>query len=252
MCVWSVEADIFDFNNSDILELVYLNDEVQRFLSATDSMGIAACKGMGKTFLLKAKRLQMQKNNSILFLPKNRLVDVSGTISLDKMHMNFLSSYSNWTSLWVSCICIYILSLDNFSDIIDEYDKQELPESVRLLLLKENDGIFNVLHRILNFKSKEKLNEVVQSSGILFDYVQRIQQSVIIFVDKLEEPFNRGYYTIQGDSKSAYGNYNSSIWSYAQLAFAEAVYILYSARHHIKVFYSIRKEALYRGEEISI
>lgn len=252
MCVWSVEADIFDFDDDDILELVYLNNEVKRFLSATDSMGVAACKGMGKTFLLKAKRMQMQKNHSVLFLPKNRLVDVSGTVYIDKMHMNFLSSYSNWISIWLSCICIYILSLDNFSDIIDIDEKQELPESVQLLLCKENDGIFNVLHKILNLKSKEKLNEIVQSSGILFDYVQRIQQSIVLFVDKLEEPFNRGYYSIPGDSNSAHGKYNSSIWAYAQLAFAEAVYILFSARHHIKIFFSIRKEALYRGEEISI
>jgi hypothetical protein len=35
------------------------------------------------------------------------------------------------------------------------------------------------------------------------------------------------------------------------LAFAEAVYRLYSSRHHIKIFYSIRKVALYRGEEIT-
>lgn len=252
MCVWSVEADIFDFNDSDILELVYLNNEVHRFLEAKDSMGVAACKGMGKTFLLKAKRMKMQKNSSVLFLPKDRLVDVSGTVSIDKMHMNFLSSYGNWVSFWLSCICIYILSLENFSDIIDELEKQELPKCVQLLLRKENNGIFNVLHRILNLKSKENLNDVVQSSGILFDYVMRIQQSIVLFVDKLEEPFNRGYYKISGDSKSAHGNYNSSIWAYAQLAFAEAVYILFSGRHHIKIFYSIRKEALYRGEEISI
>lgn len=252
MCVWSVEADIFDFNDSDILEFVYSNNEVRRFLEAKNSMGLAACKGMGKTFLLKAKRMQMQGDNAVLFLPKNRLVDVSGTVSIDRMHMKFLSSYSNWTSVWLSCICIYILSLDNFSDIIDICEKQELPESVQSLLRREKDGIFNVLHIILNFKSKEKLNEIVQSSGILFDYVQRIQQSVVLFVDKLEEPFNRGYYTIPGDSRSAHGNYNSSIWAYAQLAFAEAVYILLSGRHHIKIFYSIRKEALYNGEEISV
>ena len=174
MCVWSVEADIFDFDDEDILELVYLNNEVKKFLSASDSMGVAACKGMGKTFLLKAKRMQMQKNHSVLFLPKNRLVDVSGTVYIDKMHMNFLSSYSNWTSIWLSCICIYILSLDNFSNIIDEDEKQELPESVQSLLRKENDGIFNVLHKILNFKSKEKLNELVQSSIMFREFSSQL------------------------------------------------------------------------------
>lgn len=251
MCVWSIEADIFDFDNSEIMDLVYCNQDVDRFMEAKDSMGIAACKGMGKTFLLKAKRLEMMKDKSFLTLPKDNIVDVSGTIAIESMQINFLSSYTNWVSLWISCIAIYLLSLDNFSDIIDEQDKQELPDCVRTLLEKKNTGIFNVLHRVLFLKSKEKLNEVIHASTLLFDYIQRIQQQVAIFVDKLEEPFNRGYYSIPGSTASAQGRYNASIWSYSQLAFSEAVYTLYSGRHHIKIFYSIRKEALFHGEQIS-
>ena len=251
MCVWSVEADIFDFDNKEITELVYKNDDVNRFMNAKDSMGVAACKGMGKTFLLKAKRMEMMKDKSVLILPKDRIVDVSGTIAIESMQIKFLSSYSNWVSLWIACIAIYILSLDNFADIIEESEKRDLPESVLGLLNRKNTGIFNVLHKILAYKSKEKLNEVVHCSSLLFDYLQEINQQVVIFVDKLEEPFNRGYFEIPGATISAEGGYNASIWSYAQLSFSEAVYTLYSGRHHIKIFYSIRKEALYRGEAIS-
>ena len=109
MCIWSVEADIFDFNDKEIMELVYTNDDVDRFMKAEDSMGIAACKGMGKTFLLKAKRMEMMKDKSILILPKDRIVDVSGTIAIESMQIKFLSSFSNWVSLWISCIAIYLL-----------------------------------------------------------------------------------------------------------------------------------------------
>ena len=81
-----------------------MNNAVRSFLSATDSKGVAACKGMGKTFLLKAKRLQLQEeNNSLFLLPKNRLVDVPGTIIIDKMHRKFLSAYDNWINLWLIC-----------------------------------------------------------------------------------------------------------------------------------------------------
>lgn len=252
MCVWSIEADILDFNNSDIVELVYRNNDVERFISAKNSMGIAACKGMGKTFLLKAKRMEMMNaDKSILILPQDQIVDVSGTIALKAMHINFLSSYSNWVSLWISCIAIYILSLENFRNILEDVYITELPESAIKLLNKKNTGIFNVLHRVLAYESKEKLNEIVQASSLLFDYLQLVHQQVAIFVDKLEEPFNRGYFAVAGSTISAEGGYNASIWSYAQLAFAEAVYTLYSGRHHIKIFYSIRREALYKGEQIS-
>ena len=252
MCIWSIEADIFDFDDRDITSLVYINDDVDKFLKAKDSMGIAACKGMGKTFLLKAKRMIMMNNSQgVMTLPADRLVDVSGTIAINSMHRNFLSSYNNWISLWISCISIYLLSLDEFKNIISEYERTELDDCVQKLIRSKNIGIFNVLHKILNYKSKEKLNKVVMSATLLFDYVQRINTAVAIFVDKLEEPFNRGYYPIPGSSKSVEGNFNSSIWAYAQLSFVEAVYTFYSSRHHIKIFYSIRREALFRGEEIS-
>ena len=85
-----------------------MNNAVRSFLSATDSKGVAACKGMGKTFLLKAKRLQLQEeNNSLFLLPKNRLVDVPGTIIIDKMHRKFLSAYDNWINLWLGCKLLY-------------------------------------------------------------------------------------------------------------------------------------------------
>lgn len=255
MCIWSVEADIFDFNSETILDILYRNNYVDSFMNAEDSMGIAACKGMGKTFLLKSKRIRMMKDDkSILTLPKNRMVDSSGPITLDKMHISFLSSYSNWVSIWIFCISVYLLSLEEFKQLcITEIEKYKTILSTTILELLDINyiGIFNVLHVVISQKSKKVLNEIVKASSILFNIIQKIQTPVAIFVDKLEEPFNRGYYSIPGSTHSAQGNYNSSIWAYAQLSFAEAVYLLYSSRNHIKIFYSIRKEALYRGEEIS-
>lgn len=252
MCIWSVEADIFNFDSNSIMNILYTNRQVDAFMKANNSMGIAACKGMGKTFLLKAKRLQMMNDKSILILPKDRMVDASGPIALEKIHVKFLSSYSNWVSIWTSCISIYLLSLEEFADLRkSENIEALLPESVVKLLNKQYIGVFNVLHVMLTLKSKKALNEFVKAATILFDIVQKINKQVAIFVDKLEEPFNRGYYAIPGANLAAQGNYNASIWAYAQLSFAEAVYMLYSSRNHIKIFYSIRKEALYRGEQIS-
>lgn len=132
MCVWSIEADIIDFDNTDILERIYINYEVERFLEAKDSMGIAACKGMGKTYLLKAKRMKLQQENpSMCVLPQDRLVDVSGTINLKPMHMKILSSYDNWVCIWISCISIYILSLDKFKTVINEEEKNNFQSVYR-------------------------------------------------------------------------------------------------------------------------
>lgn len=114
MCIWKVMADSFDFDDIEITQLVYQNYPVKRFMDAKQSMGISACKGMGKTFLLKAKRMRLQKENdsSILFLPKNQLVDAPAPCVLDQTHISFLKSYNNWVALWIGCISIYLLSQD--------------------------------------------------------------------------------------------------------------------------------------------
>ena len=85
----------------------------------------------------------------------------------------------------------------------------------------------------------------------MFSLLQRIQRPICLFLDKLEEPFNRYFYKIPGTNTVADGRYNASLWAYAQLAFAEAVYRLYSGRHHIKIFYGIRQEALFGCENIT-
>ena len=251
MCIWNMAADIYGFSDTQIKDVTYVNHSINRFMEATTSMGISACKGMGKTFLLKAKRLSMNNDLSFLVLPENQLVDTPGPIILGHNQIKFLSSYSNWVSLWIFCISAYILSQEEFKDIC----KGELtlfPNEIVQILTDKNDGVFHVLNKLIIKQNTDILRKAMETSTLLFHALQRINRQVVLFVDKIEEPFNRGYYKIPGSSESAEGKYNSSIWAYAQLAFAEAVYVIYSGRHHIKIYYSIRQEALYGGESISI
>ena len=214
-------------------------------------MGICGCKGMGKTFLLKAKRMSIMKDSSYLILPQNQLVDTPGPIILNHGQIKFLSSYSNWVALWIFSLCAYILSQNEFADIRTDNNLADLSNDIVDIIKKPNDGVYHVLGRLLAKEQVDLLRTATTASSVLFQLTQQINRQVVVFVDKLEEPFNRGYYKIAGSSASAEGKYNSSIWAYAQLAFAEAVYMMYSGRHHIKVFYSIRQEALFGGEQIS-
>lgn len=245
-------ADIYGFSDTQIENIVYYNSGIKRFMASSSSMGISACKGMGKTFLLKAKRMGVMQDPSNLTLPKDQMVDTPGPIILNRNQINFLSSYPNWVALWMFCICAYILSQEEFIYIRSEENLVGMSKNIIDILNTKNDGVFHVLSRLLVREENTVLREAMSSAAILFQLTQRINRPVTLFVDKIEEPFNRGYYKIAGGSDAAEGKYNSSIWAYSQLSFAEAVYILYSGRHHIKIFYSIRQEALYGGELISI
>ena len=244
-------ADVYGFSDKQIENVIYRNANIDKFMDASNSMGISGCKGMGKTFLLKAKRMSLMQDSSTLFLPKDQLVDTPGPIVLNHNQVNFLSSYQNWVSLWTFCICCYILSQEEFSGIITVQDLASIPKEISSIVQSRNDGVFHVLSKLLASGESSLLRKAILSSAIIFQLSQRINRPVVLFVDKLEEPFNRGFYKIPGSTHSAEGKYNSSIWSYSQLSFAEAVYVLYSGRHHIKVFYSIREEALYGGESVS-
>ena len=251
--IWKTQADTIDFQDSEILNILYENKLVKDFLSSDHSIGISATKGMGKTFLIKIKRFQMQlkENSGILLLPKDRMADVSAPIYLSKGQVTLLSNYENWIDLWIALLGIYLFSLDEFKYLIDDKEKKFLPEFIwNLVNEREYTGIFEVLSIILLEKNKKLLMETIRSSTYFFGRINKIQRSVYLFVDKLEEPFNRHIYRINRDHKSPQGQINQSIWTYAQVAFAEMVYRL-SARNHVKVIYTIRQEALIGIEQIS-
>lgn len=71
-----------------------------------------------------------------------------------------------------------------------------------------------------------------------------IQDSIYYFIDKVDEPFDKMIDDNTYISASTRGPRSSYIWQYAQLSLVEAVYKIYTGRHHIKIFSSIRQEAL--------
>lgn len=251
MSIWNMAADVFDFDDDHINDVLYCNSNIEDFLKAETSMGISAGKGMGKTFLLKAKRLKLMKDQSILIFPKNKLVDIPAPIVLQKSQIKFLESYENWSALWVFCISAFLLSQEELKKHILPNDLDNFSNEIKEIITTQNEGVFHVLNRLLSYNNVKILRDAVLASQVIFYPLNRIQQSVILFVDKLEEPFNRGYYRIDGSTDSNEGKYNKSIWAYAQLSFADAVYKLYAGRHHVKIYFSIREEALYGGENIS-
>lgn len=240
MCIWCTTADALDFDNVEMVKCLYVNYPVKKFIDAKNSMGISACKGMGKTFFLKAKRMKIMNSgiekDNILLLPKDQLVDTPGPILLNKTHIRFLSSYYNWVGLWTACISAYLLSVAENKAEFHSQEFIQFDPVVQQIINRENTGVFSVLSFVLNDKTQKAMRALVQASGVLFSFVQRIKRPIYLFVDKLEEPFNRYFYRIPGSNAVADGRYNSSLWAYAQLAFAEAVYVLYSGRHHINFF----------------
>ena len=64
MCVWVEDADDLDINSPE-LEVLYTNRIINSYLSSkSGSLGLAALKGQGKTFLIKVRRKRISENDS--------------------------------------------------------------------------------------------------------------------------------------------------------------------------------------------
>lgn len=93
--------------------VVYETLRIRSYMNSTKTRGISGIKGQGKTFLLKAKRkrIQARDGDSILMMPKDSvMIDTfDSDIRIDSGKHNYLSSYTNWVSLWKLAIMVTIL-----------------------------------------------------------------------------------------------------------------------------------------------
>ena len=252
MCVWKIEADIIDFSGSEP-NLLYRNSTVDLFMNASDSMAVSAVKGMGKTFLLKAKRYFTAQKSGITILPSNNLIlDVPSNIYIKKQHVSIFSDYYQWINIWLCSISIYILSQDKYRYIVNQnMESISLQKSTKELLQQDNTGVWSVISKFTKLNTKAELHDVLTDTDTLFNMLMNIQDSIYYFIDKVDEPFDNMLDDDTFISKSTRGPVIYNIWQYAQLALVEASYKIYTGRHHIKIFSSIRQEALNGMNRIS-
>lgn len=246
MCVWIEDADAIALNEKS-LEIVYENDRVRTFLNSNKVLGISGIKGEGKTFLLKVKRAEAEKEESINCFPKNLMVDqLDSSIRLTSSINKYMEDYNNWVSLWKIALSLTVIK----SDVVDENTRNSVlensPEVFKELFAVKNSNFRPSLYinRLLRL-DREKLNTAINNTYCLLEALYEIHQAVYIFIDKVDQAFSIDVHRIFGDSKMSRGPRNASYWQYCQYALANAAYDIFTnSNKHIKVFYSIRQEAL--------
>lgn len=252
MCIWHPEADSLRFD-SEALEIVYENPSIRSFLRSTRALGIAGIKGQGKTFLIKAKRKQM--DSSYVLMPRDSVMidTLDSDIRLSASCIKFLSSYTNWVAIWKTSIILTILQNQAVSKEVDSNIKNRLSShTVEILDSKNEDNRPSLVFYSLINCSRKILNTILNDLPILIQTMAYIHTPIAIFIDKTDQAFSHHIYSIKGNSTMAVGSRNASIWQYSQLSLANAAYDIFSSSNqHIKVFYTIRQEALLDGEAVA-
>ncbi len=251
MCVWTEDADAIKWDDEQ-LKMVYMNQRIKEYLHNNRKLGIAATKGQGKTFLIKAKRRQYQNPNiasedkRIACFPLDDMVDtLDSSVRVNKSLHKLLINYPEWVSLWKISIAVTIISSDEFEELFDkEKDFNKIRKETRELFNIDNrkNRPSVVLSYLLGLKYYE-LKDILEDASIIIHLLDRITNGIYIFIDKVDQAFSVDIYNIQSDAR------NASYWQYCQYGLANAAYELMSnVNSHIKVFYTIRHEALIDSE----
>ena len=214
----------------------------------TNKRIVVAPKGYGKTFLLKSKRILLQRNSEDLScLPGNQLVDatISDSPSLWQADVQRFVDYAFWCQVWSAALMVIVVKSSAKLYPSDPADFRS-PVMRQLLLSSYPVSPFDALKRLIN--SDREFQQARRSHDLttLMSYYRQIRRPVAVFVDTIDEYFEG--YVDSGDSSEAdasylHSNKDSRIWIVGQLGICRAIRELLGVNPHVKIFVSIRKEA---------
>lgn len=242
MCVWIEDADAIEITDKS-LNVVYQNERVGRFINSSKMLGISGIKGQGKTFLLKVKRNKAA--DTVLCFPQNSMVDqLDSSIQINSSISKYMEDYTKWVCLWKIAIAVTIIKHSDFKFDLEKIHR-EAPKGIQELLDINNKNFKPSIYvDYLLRMNRNILNKSISWTSVLLNMLQDIHSAVYIFIDKTDQAFSIDIHRIFGDSNMSRGPRNASYWQYCQYALANAAYDLFNVNNHIKVYYSIRQEAL--------
>lgn len=214
----------------------------------TNKRIVVAPKGYGKTFLLKSKRILLQRHSETLVcLPDNQLVDatISDSPSLSQADVQRFVDYAFWCQVWSAALMVSVVKSSSKFHPLDPGDFHS-PVMRQLLLSSYAVSPFDALKRLIN--SDREFQHARRSHDLttLMSYYRQIRRPVAVFVDTIDEYFEG--YVDNGDSSDPgpsylHRNKDSRIWIVGQLGICRAIRELLGVNPHVKIFASIRKEA---------
>ena len=245
MRAWTVDADDIrvaeDFDDA----LLHRTPEIDAFLSLDrdDKFIVIGTKGFGKTLLLKAKRILYQQEGRAACLPIGNLLDKPiGDKIFGKEQLAFLAVSSlPWSKLWLTAVAVTILKHVGKLD--------GLGVNAKLARLIADDGLRGVIDhvvRLLDFSPSELQRCATDTDGHLVPRLRAVTAPVAIFIDGVDEYFNKHVESRQPQHPSVTGELSPNVWYFAQLGLVEVAYQLRRINHHLKVFAAVRKEAFAR------
>lgn len=248
MRAWTVDADDIRVAEDFDSALLHRTPEIDDFLSqGSDKFIVIGTKGFGKTLLLKAKRVLHQSGGSVC-LPERSLLDkpIGDKVFGKEAVALYSESPLWWSKVWLTSIALATLKrLDRASGL------DVSPRLRSLLADPDLRGVIDHFVRLLDFTPGELQKCANDTDGHLVPRLRAIDVPVAIFIDSVDEYFNKHVETGAGRASAA-GELAPNIWYFSQLGLVEVGYQLRRINHHLKVFGAVRKEAYLKLPESTV
>lgn len=245
---WDFSAE--NFSPDDNAEkYIYKNGKIERYLEVgkhEHNFFLSGSKGLGKTLLItfKAYRYwkllntieEREKGGQRIKLNVNDLVE-SLSFSFSTFSHSDIKRFSEfriWEQFWRFCLNYIILK------------KAELPIPIEVSKLVNEDSSLSTICGELIMK-RDKLHQILELNNLLRPGITTIKSSVTLFVDRLDHElddflFDPEYLKLEGENGQL--NPATLMWMNAQLGLISAIFSINSSNKHIKIFATVRSEAL--------
>lgn len=235
---WIIDAD--NFNLSTGKDMLLLNEEMMDYLEKDNSIQsfVVATKGIGKTILLKMKREAMA---GFMMIPESGIDKFAFSDNLSHDSVQLFRDLHNVESIW--SIAIIMATLRRLSY---EFAPGELSHFLSGLYRKRGVGsVSEYFSHLIHADRDDYFRAKADLEGLLVPaYKRAVTAPIAIFIDNIDEYFNK--HLDPGASESVAGALEPELWYTAQMGLVLSFFNLHKFNHHVKLFASIRKEAIAR------
>lgn len=249
---WVTDAIDIRFENlGEFREsLMHETPAIESFLdgSAGEKYIVAGPKGVGKSLLLVAKRRALSEHPGMLLLPQNMLVDrpvIDITPFRQKDAEEIRGNPHFWSQAWTFILVVSILK-----QALSPADLAKVQGQVKHKLTKsliDDDkltSIFDLFSHIFT-ASRSEYFACLNDSVVLMPRFRHLHSPVALFFDNIDEFL--GEHLRSSNSRTGL---DPEFWYQSQVGAAMAVRQLAGVNRHVKIYCSLRKEALERGAAV--
>jgi len=245
---WTVDADDISIAEDFDDALLHKTSWIEDFLTPghDNKFIVIGTKGFGKTLLLKAKRIRLQKTGNVPCIPENALLDkpVGDKVFSKDMLALYADSTEWWAKLWLIAIACAVLKR------FDMHRDARVGPRLGALLGDDNlRGVIDHFVNLLDLPRQELHRCATDTDNVLVPRLRNLRTPVAVFIDNVDEYFNKHVRT--GLRSSATGEVSPNVWFFSQMGLVEVGYQLRRVNHHLKVFAAVRKEAFVRFNDMT-